>query len=211
MPEDDRVVYIVDDDPAVRDSIAFLVSSVGYRHAACASASELLDTFDDERPSCIVLDVRLPGVSGLELQRDLVGRKVAAGVIFISGHGDIPKAVRAMRMGAVDFLEKPFDDQVLLDRISDALTASSARLAGRRRQAGIERRLASLTEREREVIRLIVAGKTSKAIAADLDISVKTVENHRHNLMAKAEVGSAAQLVAWATGADQPADLGKNL
>ncbi|MBV8851613.1 MAG: response regulator transcription factor [Methylobacteriaceae bacterium] len=202
MSDDERIVYIVDDDPAIRDSIAFLVSSVGYRPIACASAREMLERLDDERPSCIVLDVRLPGLSGLELQREMVNRKIAAGIVFISGHGDIPKAVRAMRMGAIDFLEKPFDDQVLLDRIGDAFAASAARLVQRRKQAETERKLANLTEREREVIRLIVAGKTSKAIAADLEISVKTVENHRHNLMTKAKVGSAMQLIAWATGAD---------
>ena len=201
MPEDAPIIYIVDDDPAVRDAVGFLVSSVGYGFAACASGAELLQRLDNTRPSCIVLDVRLPGVSGLEIQRELQNSNSVAGVIFVTGHGDVPKAVRAMRHGAIDFLEKPFDDQVLLHRISDALAASAAALARQGRREQLERKLAALTEREREVLSLVIAGKTSKAIAASLDISAKTVENHRHNLMAKAGVGSVAQLIAWATDA----------
>lgn len=201
MSERTPVIYIVDDDPAVRDAVGFLVSSVGYDYIACASGAELLERFDNGRPSCIVLDVRLPGVSGLEIQRELQNRDAVAGVVFVTGHGDVPKAVRAMRHGAIDFLEKPFDDQVLLDRVSDALGASRAALAQLGRRAKLERKLGALTEREREVLSLVIAGKTSKAIAADLDISAKTVENHRHNLMAKAGVNSVAQLIAWATEA----------
>jgi len=201
VPEPMAIVYVVDDDPAVRDAVGFLVSSVGYDYRSCASGAELLDRLDDTRPACIVLDVRLPGVSGLEIQRELQNRNTSAGVIFITGHGDVPKAVRAMRHGAIDFLEKPFDDQVLLDRISDALAASAAALDRSRRTAMIESRLGGLTEREREIMSMIIDGKTSKLIAADLGISVKTVENHRHNLMTKAGVNSVAQLIAWAKSA----------
>ena len=201
MPEPMAIVYVVDADPAVRDAVGFLVSSVGYDYRSCASGAELLDRLDDTRPACIVLDVRLPGVSGLEIQRELQNRNTSAGVIFITGHGDVPKAVRAMRHGAIDFLEKPFDDQVLLDRISDALAASAAALDRSRRTAMIESRLGGLTEREREIMSMIIDGKTSKLIAADLGISVKTVENHRHNLMTKAGVNSVAQLIAWAKSA----------
>jgi two-component system, LuxR family, response regulator FixJ len=199
MSEPAPIIYVVDDDPAVRDAVAFLVGSVGYESRACASAQALLDSLDDARPACLVLDVRLPGLSGLELQRALAERDCAARIVFISGHGDIPKAVRAIRLGAVDFLEKPFDDQLLLDRIGEALAASAQDLrqrAERRRQA---EKLGGLTEREREVLKLVIAGKTSKAIALDLDISVKTVENHRHNIMAKADVTSVTQLIAWAS------------
>ncbi|MGO9392360.1 response regulator transcription factor [Rhodoblastus sp.] len=202
MSEASPIIYIVDDDPAVRDGIAFLVSSVGYRHRLCASAQELMHALDDSLPSCLVLDVRLPGLSGLELQRELAERKSAARIVFISGHGDIPKAVRAIQLGAVDFLEKPFDDQMLLDRIGDALAASAEELRRRASRASLERRLSGLTERERDVLRLLIAGKTSKVIASALDISVKTVENHRHNIMTKAGVASVAQLIAWATEAD---------
>lgn len=199
MSETAPTIYIVDDDPAVRDSVAFLVSSVGYRWVACTSALAFLEVLDDESPACVVLDVRLPGLSGLELQTELLRRGASVGVIFVSGHGDIPKAVRAMRHGALDFLEKPFDDQVLLDRIGEALAASAETIRRRSRQTTLERRLSCLTEREREVLALVIAGKTSKAIALDLDISVKTVENHRHNLMTKAGATSVAQLIAWAS------------
>ena len=193
------VIYVVDDDQALREAVSFLVSSVGYQFVSCKSGDELLEKFDDARPSCIILDVRLPGLSGLEIQRELQSRSVAAGIIFVTGHGDIPKAVRAMRHGAIDFLEKPFDDQVLLDRISEALSASAAQLASRRHQERIEYKLLGLTEREREILSLVIAGKTSKAIATELAISAKTVENHRHKLMAKAGVNSVAQLIAWAS------------
>lgn len=203
MSEASPIIYIVDDDPAVRDAIAFLVGSVGYRHRLCASALELLRALDDSRPSCLVLDVRLPGLSGLELQRELAERKSTARIVFISGHGDIPKAVRAIQLGAVDFLEKPFDDQMLLDRIGEALAASDEELRRRASRASLERRLGGLTERERDVLRLLIGGKTSKVIASALDISAKTVENHRHNIMTKAGVASAAQLIAWATEADK--------
>lgn len=202
MSETKPVIYVVDDDPAVRHAVAFLVASVGYACEPCTSAQDFLARLDDERPACVVLDVRLPGVSGLELQAELIRRRSTVGIIFMSGHGDIPKAVRAVRLGALDFLEKPCDDQLLLDRMSEALAASAAAIADRRRRSDLERRLATLTEREREVLALVVAGKTSKAIALDLDISVKTVENHRHNLMTKAGATSVAQLVAWAAEPD---------
>lgn len=201
MSEAKPIVYIVDDDPGVRDAVGFLVGSVGYEYCLCGSAQELLDAIVADRPACLVLDVRLPGLSGLELQRVLAQRDSSARIIFISGHGDIPKAVRAIRFGAVDFLEKPFDDQALLDRIGEALAASSQELRRRAGRATMEKRLSGLTEREHDVLELVIAGKTSKAIALDLDISVKTVENHRHNIMAKAGVNSVAQLIAWASAA----------
>ncbi len=207
MSEASPTIYIVDDDPAVRDALAFLVGSMGYGHCLCASAPELLRVLDTSRPACLVLDVRLPGMSGLELQRELAERKSSARIVFVSGHGDIPKAVRAIRLGAVDFLEKPFDDQVLLDRIGEALAASAEDLRRRAGEALVEKKLSGLTERERKVLRLVIAGKTSKAIALDLDISVKTVENHRHNIMTKADVTSVAQLIAWASA---PGLMGRN-
>jgi FixJ family two-component response regulator len=199
VSDETPIIYVVDDDPDVRDAVAFLVASLGYAYATCTSAKDFLERLDDERPACVVLDVRLPGMSGLELQAELIRRGSPVGIIFVSGHGDIPKAVRAIRLGALDFLEKPFDDQLLLDRIGEALKASAEAIAVRRRKGDLERRLGRLTDREREVLALVVAGKTSKAIALDLDISVKTVENHRHNLMTKAGATSVAQLIAWAT------------
>ena len=183
----------------MRDALAFLVGSVGYHYCVCASAQELLETMAVDRPACLVLDMRLPGLSGLQLQRILAERHSCARIVFISGHGDIPMAVRAIRLGAVDFLEKPFDDQALLDRIGEAIAASSADLQHRASQTQMEKKLGGLTERERDVLVLVIAGKTSKVIALELDISIKTVENHRHNIMAKAGVTSVAQLIAWAS------------
>ncbi|MCE1236883.1 MAG: response regulator [Hyphomicrobiales bacterium] len=204
MSDDAPIIWVVDDDPAVRDSVGFLVASLGYAYETCTSAREFLERLDDARPCCVVLDVRLPGLSGLELQGELLRRGSTVGIVFVSGHGDIPKAVRAVRLGAFDFLEKPFDDQILLDRVGEALEASREAIAERRRRGLLERRLAALTEREREVLARVVAGKTSKAIALELDISAKTVENHRANLMAKAGVNSVAQLIAWAS---DPTDI----
>lgn len=205
MSDPASIIYIVDDDPDVRHSVGFLVSSVGYRYVTCASAQEFLNVLDETSPSCVVLDVRLPGQSGLELQNELRRRSSVTRIIFVSGHGDISKAVRAVRHGAIDFLEKPFDDQALLDRIEEALAESAEALAKQRRASEFERRLGCLTEREREVLSLVIAGKTNKAIALDLAISVKTVENHRHNLMTKAGATSVAQLIAWAS---EPASAG---
>lgn len=198
MSETSSIVYIVDDDPDVRDSVGFLVSSVGHRHVACASAQEFLSVLDDNIPSCTVLDVRLPGQSGLELQNELRRLGSTTRIVFISGHGDISKAVRAVRHGAIDFLEKPFDDQALLDRIEEALAESRKAVLLRQQALVLQTRLSCLTERERQVLALVVAGKTNKAIAQELDISIKTVENHRHNLMMKAGATSIAQLIAWA-------------
>ena len=197
MSETNSIVYIVDDDPDVRDSVGFLVSSVGHKHVACASAQEFLSVLDDNIPSCTVLDVRLPGQSGLELQNELRRLGSTTRIVFISGHGDISKAVRAVRHGAIDFLEKPFDDQALLDRIEEALIESRKAVLLRQRAHVLQTRLSCLTERERQVLALLVAGNTNKTIAQDLDISIKTVENHRHNLMLKAGATSIAQLIAW--------------
>lgn len=198
MTERRGPVYIVDDDPAIRDSIRFLVSSVGYEPVCCASASEFLSVWPPGSGGCAVVDIRLPGMSGLELQRELNQRGAPLGVIFVTGHGDIPMAVRATRLGAVNFLEKPFDDQALLDDIDRALRASAEMVAAAERRRASRARLDVLTAREREVMVLVVAGKTNKAIAADLGISAKTVELHRHNLMSKTGVTTVADLVAWA-------------
>ena len=138
----------------------------------------------------------------LELQEELRRRGAATRIIFISGHGDISKAVRAVRFGAIDFLEKPFDDQALLDRIEEALAESAQALAKRQKESALNERMSCLTDRERQVLSLVVAGMTSKAIATELDISLKTVENHRHNLMTKAGVMSSSQLISWAAGVD---------
>ncbi|HVI50524.1 MAG TPA: response regulator transcription factor [Candidatus Sulfotelmatobacter sp.] len=194
MTDVSPLVLVVDDDPALRDSIAFLVTSVGYDCRCFASAEEFLGDWRDDRPACLVADVRMPGMSGLELQKRLAESKSGLGVIFVTGHGDVPMAVRAMRGGAIDFLQKPFNDQLLLDRVREALAHSAATRATAAERALVETRLARLTARERDVLRQVVAGKANKQIAADLDISIKTVEVHRHNVMDKMEAASVAEL-----------------
>jgi FixJ family two-component response regulator len=194
MSDDAPLVHVVDDDPAMRDSIAFLVSSVGYACHTHVSAEAFLATWTAGRPACLVVDVRMPGMSGLELQRLLVEQGATLGVVFITGHGDVPMAVRAIRGGAVDFLEKPFNDQRLLDRIGEALRFSTEATAAALGRAAVDARLARLTARERAVLDLVVAGKPNKVIAAELEISIKTVEVHRHNVMDKMQAASVAEL-----------------
>lgn len=188
------LVLVIDDDPALRDSIAFLVTSVGYECRCFASAEEFLREWRDDAPACLVADVRMPGMSGLELQKMLNEDGSSLGVIFVTGHGDVPMAVRAMRGGAIDFLQKPFNDQLLLDRIREALAHSTATRTVAAERAAVEARLARLTGRERDVLAQVVAGKANKQIAAELDISIKTVEVHRHNVMEKMEAASVAEL-----------------
>ena len=194
MTDEALLVHVVDDDSAIRDSIDFLVSSVGYQCRTYASAENFLETFKAGTPGCLVVDVRMSSMSGLELQRLLVERGATLGVVFVTGHGDVPMAVKAMRGGAVDFLEKPFNDQRLLDCINEALRYSTQATAGAVCRAAIDARLARLTTREREVLDLVVAGKPNKVIAATLDISIKTVEVHRSNVMEKMAVMSVAEL-----------------
>ncbi|HEX5091180.1 MAG TPA: response regulator [Burkholderiales bacterium] len=190
-----QTVFIVDDDAAVRDSIAELVGSVGLRSQCYPSAPAFLDDFRPERAGCLVLDVRMAEMSGLELQQKLNELAAAIPVIVLTGHGDVPMAVQAMKAGAVEFLQKPYRDQALLDSINAALVADAA---ARRSQAGaasFAQRRATLTEREREVLDHLLAGRTSKEIARALSISPRTAEAHRHNLLQKFGAGSAKELV----------------
>ena len=188
-------VFIVDDDAAVRNSLRLLVKSVGLTAAAFVSAQEFLATYDPHQPGCLVLDVRMPGMSGLDLQQQLNLRGAVIPVIFITGHGDIPMAVEAMQHGAFDFLQKPFRDQDLIDRIQRALEKDreSRALLGERTR--IRERLDSLTPREREVLNLVASGKANKAMAAELGLSQRTVEIHRARVMEKMGASSVAQLV----------------
>ena len=193
-PDLSPVVFVVDDDPAMRDSLVFLIGGVGHECVAFPSAEAFLAGGRRDRPGCLVVDVRMPGMSGLDLQQALKAEGTTLGIVFITGHGDVPMAVRAIRDGAVEFLEKPVNDQMLLDRIGDAIRKSIAATQLRRRRAEVEARRSRLTPRERAVLDLVVAGKPNKSIAAELDISVKTVEVHRHNVMEKMEVRSAVEL-----------------
>ncbi|MFA6015806.1 MAG: response regulator [Gallionellaceae bacterium] len=187
-------VYVVDDDSAMRDSIEFLVSSVGYQCQSYASAEAFLEVFKAGEAACLVLDVRMPKMGGLELQRVLAGQGATLGLVFVTGHGDIPMAVTAMRGGAVDFLEKPFNDQRLLDCINEALRYSMRMTNAAKCRAAVVTRLAQLTARERDVLDLVMAGKPNKVIALTLDLSVKTVEVHRSKVMEKMAVMSVAEL-----------------
>jgi FixJ family two-component response regulator len=191
----DGVVFIVDDEEAVRDSIDLLVRSAAFKTATFASAHEFLATYTPDRPGCLVLDVRMPRMSGLELQQELNRRGWIIPVIFMTGHGDVPMAVSRMKLGAVDFLEKPFDDQQLCRTVAQALENA----VGHRSEADQRERnqtlLARLTPRERQVLDLIASGRLNKQIADDLSISIKTVEAHRANIMDKFEVRTMADLM----------------
>lgn len=191
----DAVIYIVDDDEAIRKSLALLMRSQGYESATYATASEFLEGYDGSRDGCLVLDVRMPGMTGLELQDVLAEREIELPVIIMTGHGDVTMAVRAMKAGARDFIEKPFQNQVLLDRIEEAL-AETREEQGRRQQAArIHERMELLTPREHQTLELLVAGKLNKQVAAELDISVRTVEAHRAKIMEKLDARSLSDLV----------------
>ena len=195
MKERSPVVFIVDDDEAVRSSLRLLLKSVGLVPVALGSAREFLDKYDPAQPGCLVLDVRMPGMSGIELQETLNRQGAVIPVIFITGHGDVPMAVEAMQSGAFDFLQKPFRDQDLIDRIQRALEKDRTSRAELNERSLIRERLESLTPREREVLTLVTSGKPNKIMAADLGVSQRTVEIHRARVMEKMGASSLAQLV----------------
>jgi len=188
-------VFVVDDDQAVRDALHFVIHSSGRKVETYPSAEAFLEAYHPTRPGCLVLDVRMPGVSGLSLQQTLVERRLPIPIIFISAHGTVPTAVRAMHAGAFDFLTKPFDNEVLLDRIEQCIKRDQATRARLAEQDKIATRLAQLTPRERQVMDFVVAGKLNKEIAAELGLSQKTVEAHRAKVMEKMQAGSLAELV----------------
>ena len=190
-----QTVYVVDDDDAVRNSLGFLMRSVELEVELFPSAQEFLDARGQEQAGCLVLDVRMPGISGLELQQALKSMGSSLPIIFITGHGDIPMAVEALKAGATDFLTKPFRDQDLLDRIHQALDANRMREHLAQRVREIEIQIARLTPRESEVMGLVAAGKANKVIAFDLGISQRTVEVHRAKVMEKMGVRALADLV----------------
>jgi FixJ family two-component response regulator len=192
---DASTVFIVDDDPAVRVAVRMTVASIGLRTREYARAAPFLAEIDSTRSGCVVLDVRLPGMSGLEVHAALTAREVSWPVIFITGYADVRMAVAALRAGAFDFLEKPLTAQLLLDRVQEAARLDRSRRDGAARIAELSRRLDRLTPREREVLKLIVAGQANKAIAATLTLSHKTIETHRANLMHKTGSASLAELI----------------
>jgi FixJ family two-component response regulator len=191
-------VFIVDDDDAVRRFLSGLVQSINLRVEVHASAQDFLDAYEPGCPGCLLLDVRMPGMSGLELQRELAGQSIDLPVIILTGHGNVPVAVQAMKAGAVDFIEKPFNNELLLDRIQTVVAQSVRADGARTRRNEISNRLKSLTPRERQVFDLVVAGEVNKSIAHHLSISEKTVEIHRANVMNKMRAKSLASLVKMA-------------
>lgn len=190
----ETIVYVVDDDAAMRRSIAFLAESVGWHVRAYADAQTLLAELEPDRAGCIVLDIRMPAMSGLELQQELRARGSVLPIIFITGHGDISMAVQAMKHGAFDFIEKPFKDQQLLDAIAHAVRQGALSHQRAEKQAECRRLLQHLTQREREVAALVARGLSNKLIGRELAISDKTVQVHRAHVMEKTGVRSAAEL-----------------
>ena len=188
-------VFIVDDEEAVRDSLQWLLESSGLKVALFDSAEAFLQGYDPAQPGCLVVDVRMPGMSGLDLQEKLTELHYSIPVIFITGHGDVPMAVQAVKHGAADFLEKPFNDKELLQIVQRCLEQDQQQRAKQQQVDSTQSRLASLTPREREVMQLVVAGKLNKQIADQLNISIKTVEAHRAKVMEKAGAHSLAELV----------------
>jgi FixJ family two-component response regulator len=189
------IVYVVDDDSAIRRSLARLLHSVGLSSETFPSAKDFLEHEIPLRPMCLVLDIRLPGPSGLDLQEALVRSGRDLPIVFITGFGDVPTTVRAMKGGAIDFLQKPFNDQDLLDCVQRALAHSRAKLAERTEREQLQLRLAMLTPREREVLLQVITGKLNKQIAGDLGIAEKTIKVHRGRVMQKMQAQSVADLV----------------
>lgn len=194
----DPIVFVVDDDPAVRESIQKLLASVGLRAAAFGSTREFLDCKRPEAPACLVLDVRLPDVSGLEFQRELGEQNIQLPIIFITGHADIPMTVRAMKAGAVEFLTKPFRGQELLDAIQEAIAKDRTSWTERAQIQELLVHYDSLTKREKEVMQLVVSGMLNKQIAAELGTSELTIKTHRARVMEKMAAESVADLVRMA-------------
>jgi RNA polymerase sigma factor (sigma-70 family) len=206
MTELQPVVFIVDDDASVRDALKRLIRSVGLRVEVFGSAKEFLQWQRPDVPSCLVLDVRMPGISGLDLQRQLADANIRIPVIFITAHGDVPMTVRAMKAGAVEFLTKPFRDQDLLDAIQVALERDRATRQREAEIAALRERFESLTLREREVVTMVVSGMPNKQIAAEIGITENTVKVHRSRAMEKMQAQSLADLIKMLERLDIPAE-----
>ncbi|HET8597634.1 MAG TPA: response regulator transcription factor [Castellaniella sp.] len=194
-PQVSSIIYIVDDDEAVRDSLRWLLEANGYAVRSFAGAEEFLDAYNPDQVAVLIADVRMPGMSGLELQETLLARKAPLPIVFITGHGDVPMAVSTMKKGAVDFLEKPFNEADLRRIVAGMLEQATERVREAQAQRDQQAVLGRLTAREQQVLERIVAGRLNKQIAGDLNISIKTVEAHRANIMEKLEVTTVADLM----------------
>jgi two-component system, LuxR family, response regulator FixJ len=199
-------VFVVDDDAGVRDAVRLLLRSVGLPARTFASAAEFLEEFDPQAPGCIVLDLRMPGMSGRELQKRLLEMGSRIPIIFVTAHGDVPTAVDAVKDGAVDFIQKPFQDQKLLDMINEALDLDRRLREKQREREAVEARAATLTPREREVMALVASGKLNKNVARELGISQRTVEIHRARVMEKMQARSVPELVQMILKLETTAD-----
>ncbi len=197
-------VFIVDDDDGIREGLSLLLETVGQACELFESAVDFLEAYDPERGGCLVLDMRMPRMTGLDLQEHLLERGATLPIIFITGHGDIPMAVEAMRRGALDFIRKPFREQDLLDRINEALDVDAGKRREMHDRQQLRDRIASLSDREREVFDCVAEGKMNKVIALDLGISERTVEVHRSHVMKKLEARTLAQLVRIKLESDRP-------
>ena len=196
----DNTVFIVDDDAAVRDALGLLLGLHGYRSSVFADAASFLDTWRADWQGCLVIDMRMAGMDGLSLQRELQSRGCTIPVVIITGHGDVTSARQAFRAAAIDFLEKPLDEARLIQAIEEAYSRQSASLGSKRQSDRFERRRAELTPREREVMELVIAGRHNREIATELGISARTVEVHKARMMAKLEAESVPQLVRISLG-----------
>jgi two-component system, LuxR family, response regulator FixJ len=207
QPSESSIIYVVDDDPALRRSLRFLLESVGWNVQLFASAAEFLPVAATAlaRPCCLLLDIRMPVMSGLELQQLLQERGFAIPVLFMTGHADVSMAVQALKSGAYDFIEKPFNDQKVLDAVSAAVRRCAEWLDEARRRDAAQKALATLSPRELEVAQLVALGRPNKLIASALDISEKTVHIHRQRIMEKANISSAAELARLMLRADPDA------
>ena len=199
LMEQEQTVFVIDDDAAVRHSLALLIRSMSLEVELFDSGAAFLGRYDESCAGCLILDIRMPGMSGMELQQVMAERGYALPIIFVTGHGSVQMAVQAMRRGAVDFLEKPFDDQELLDRINQALDLDRTNRETQAELARVQAKIDSLTPRETQVMQRIVNGQANKVIAAELSLSERTVEIHRAKVMAKTGASSLAELVATVT------------
>jgi len=193
---ENATIHVVDDDAAVRDSLRWVIESNGWKVEAHPTAEAFLNSYTPNQLGCLILDVRMPGMSGPELQKLLSERQCSMPIIFISAHGTVPVAVRAMQAGAIDFIMKPFDNNTLLERVDQCVERARQQVDFNKEKSIARKRLANLTAREREIMELVVAGKPNKIIAAELHISIKTVEAHRAKIMHKLQVHSLAELVS---------------